>query len=751
MQSMTWTISRLGSRFNLLFEPYKNRVMHSALGRLLDKPLDLMVGLMEADGTQRVLPFTVQGKPLINCEQFERMNSVTFRGYSEKHNLRFEFNVHSVFYPQDERLCIMPAFYLEMRVNPVHRVRWYPEQKPPEKVKLFISLSRPDTEISVIPGNGEDGRSSIDLAYTNSLKAQNDMFHMPTDNDPTQDRSVRVQERIVSLNSGCSMTECGRGLTLELPVSESGSGVKWRLIWGAHVSDKVLKVKHEGETRDAAFRYNNAWSNLDEVIDEAVDTRDQRLALSRRFEKLVEQAPLDTAQSHLLAQSFQAWLSNTFWCDIVDDDGTRTEWYGAWEGSCAYMGTLDVEYNISLLYLTLWPKLLGIQFRQWAEHEKAHAASSGSFLGHDLGAGVNALGQSYPHNMEVEENCNFLLLLQAYTHWTGHVNVAKQHTDLIVRLARYLIWSDRDGSGFPSEGVANTIDDASPAVQFARKQTYLAVKRIAALKAASDLLTIQGGHDELAQACDKLTDADIEKVDAAAWLGDHYGVCVDKSAVGVNDAWTGKPLPYETLPGWDAYSIYTGNGLLLPLMVGRPELLGRRRLRTDVANAQRENASRYGCGHTSAETDNVWISQNVWRDTLAQYIRLRPMSPQYYWDMQVMSNTGANSMGYTDAYINNYIAFNPRGIAVIGHLLAAPRLIIDRQAPGGAYITVDPDRHKPQRWPLLPLADWKAGKIPVCVIDHHGKVTIEGQIDPVIVHGTQPGGDKTPSGTELIG
>jgi xylan 1,4-beta-xylosidase len=748
MQSMTWTIARLGSRMNLLFEPYKNRVMHSALGRLLDQPLDLMVGLVEPDGTHRVLPFTTGGKPLTNCEQFERMNSITFRGYSEQHNLRFEFNVHSVFYPQDERLCIMPAFYLEMRVNPVHRVRWHAVNAPPEKVKLFIQLARPDTEITAGAGGAP---ASIDLSYTNSLKPKIDQYTMPFDPEVFEGRSVAVRERIVSLNPGCEVTECGGGLMLELPVSESGSGVKWRLVWGAHVADPVLKVLHGGEVRDAVFRYNHAWNSLDEVIDEAVETRDVRLALSRRFEKLLEQAPLDTAQSHLLAQSFQGWLSNTFWCDVLGDEANPPQWFGVWEGTCAYLGTLDVEYNIALLYLTLWPKLLGMQFDQWAEQEKPHTASNGSYLPHDLGPGVDAVGQSYPHDMEVEENSNFLLLLQAYTHWTGRPDVVKRHADLIVRLARYLIWSDRDGSGFPSEGVANMIDDATPAVQFARKQTYLAVKRIAALKAAADLLSIHGGHDGLAKDCDNLADGDLIKVDAAAWLGDHYGVCVDKSAVGITDAWTGRPLPFETLPGWDAYSIYTGNGLLLPMMVGRPELLDRKRLRTDVANAQRENASRYGCGHTSVETENVWISQNLWRDALAQYIGLRPMSPQYYWDMQVMSNTGPNSMGYTDTYVNNYLAFNPRGIAVIGHLVAAPRLIIDRQAPGGAYITVDPDRHKPQRWPLLPLADWKAGKIPVCVIDHHGRVSIEGQIDPVIVHGNKPDRDPTPDGTQLIG
>jgi hypothetical protein len=39
------------------------------------------------------------------------------------------------------------------------------------------------------------------------------------------------------------------------------------------------------------------------------------------------------------------------------------------------------------------------------------------------------------------------------------------------------------------------------------------------------------------------------------------------------------------------------------------------------------------------------------------------------------------------------------------------------------------------RCPLLPLADWKAHKIPVCVVDLHGNVTIECETDPVIIHG----------------
>jgi len=143
MQLMTWNLARFGSRFSLLFEPYKHRVMHSALGRFYDRPLDLMVGLVEPDGTERVLPFTTHGVRLYNCEQFERINSITFRAYSERYRLRFEFNIHSVFYPQNEPLCVMPAFYLEMRVSPAGTLRRLEPAGPtPSRVKLFLRIDR---------------------------------------------------------------------------------------------------------------------------------------------------------------------------------------------------------------------------------------------------------------------------------------------------------------------------------------------------------------------------------------------------------------------------------------------------------------------------------------------------------------------------------------------------------------------------------------------------------------------------------
>lgn len=755
MQLMTWTTARLGSRFSLLFEPYQRRVMHSALGRFLDEPLDLMVGLVEPDGAERVLPFTQHGRILFNCEQFDRVNSITFRGYSETYNLRLEFNVHSVFYPQDERLCTLPAFYLELRVNPVQRVRWHKPKGPtPDRVRLFIRLSRPDTRI--VTGHDAEGRSCIDLSYQNSLTPRLEHTH-ETRASAGKQRTVSVAERVVSLNPGCVAADDGRGLSLELPVTATGSGIKWRLVWAAFCGDPILQVAAPDQSEPPAaarFRYLRDWQSLEAVVEEAITSRDENLAYSRRFEKVIEQAPMGQSQRHLINQSFQSWLSNTFWCDVeprefkggVYDKTALKPWFSVWEGNCLFHSTIDVEYNVALLYLALWPQLLAMQFDQWAVHTTAHEPSGGVFLSHDMGAGTEAIGQAYPHPMEVEENCNFLLLLQAYTHWTGDLVIARRHAPLIDKLARYLVWTDRDRSGFPSEGVANTIDDASPATQYARKQTYLAVKRIASLRAAADLLSRTPLADK-AGPYEKRAEADLKLVELNAWLGDHYAVCVDRSAVGMTDVWTGKPMPSDTIEGWDAVSIYTGNALLLPMMIGQPPLLNTERLIADLIAGYRECMSRYGCGHSSFEPENIWVSQNLWRDHLARYLGMSgPTFAQHYWDLQVMSNTADNSKGFIDTYINNNLCFYPRGITSIGYFLAHPRLIMDRLAPGGAYITVEPDRHHRQRWPLLPLADWKAGKIPVCVVDHLGKVTIEGAIDPVIIHGDEPKRE-----TELIG
>ena len=529
----------------------------------------------------------------------------------------------------------------------------------------------------------------------------------------------------------------------------------------------------------ARLAYTDHLPDLDAVVAEAIEHRDDRLALSRRFEKVLGQAPLDAPQQHLLAQSFQNYLANTWWCTgelpppeapppeeeqaapgrekvvfaASDDEastsgggrlklepgeGRRFPWFSTWEGSTLVHSTVDVEYNASLFALSLWPDLLSLQLRQWADNLRPHPPSGGATLDHDLGTGTRATGQTSRYHMAVEEASNFLLLLQAQARWSGDRRIVMRLAHAVTSLSAYLLWADRGRDGFPDDPGDTTLTDGPASVRAARRQTYIAVKRLAALAASADLQRMLG-RDDAARDTEAIVEADTRRVEDAAWIGDHYAVAADASALERTDPATGEPLPFERFRGTDAYSIHTANGLLLPAMIGRPPLLDRERLLTDLLAADRECAGRYGGGHSSDAVESLRVSLNLWRDLFARYLGLSgPSSAGRYWDLQVMSNTGQNSLGYTDAYVNEVVSHYPRGVVTLGWFSATPRLTIDRLAPAGPYLTVTPDRHAPQRWPLLPLADWSAGKVPVCVVGLDGKVHIEAQTDPVIIHGQAP-------------
>ena len=68
----------------------------------------------------------------------------------------------------------------------------------------------------------------------------------------------------------------------------------------------------------------------------------------------------------------------------------------------------------------------------------ADEASGGAYLSHDNGYGTLINGQTFSHDMPVEENCNYLLMMQAYAHWTGDLEPAKRHRELITQLSTYL-------------------------------------------------------------------------------------------------------------------------------------------------------------------------------------------------------------------------------------------------------------------------------------------------------------------------
>ncbi|NQT53644.1 DUF4965 domain-containing protein, partial [bacterium] len=336
-------------------------------------------------------------------------------------------------------------------------------------------------------------------------------------------------------------------------------------------------------------------------------------------------------------------------------------------------------------------------------------------LEHDMGSGWTANGQSYHHAMPVEENANFLLLLYAHGVWWGRQELFAKYGELCQSLVEYLLWADSTGNGFPDRGTANTIDDATPAVQYGRDNVYLGIKRLAALHAARRIFDHIGQAD-WAERCRSEVDKAVATLNAG-WLGDHFPVCLDKSAEGLVDCWSGEPLPYDVLPGWDAYSLYTTNGLLYLLMIDDlPEGLDPDRFRRDALAACRESMTTYGCGHSSGDKANVWISMNVWRDCAAAYLGEDLLAnAERYWAQQQFGNSaGAEKPNcFTETSLTNNLVWYPRGAAAFGLPVAMARLV--RNADGHRVEPLGPGR-----WPLLALADWEAVTVPFAVTERNG-------------------------------
>ncbi len=700
----------LGSRFSLNFRPQRRDLRISALGRFLDYTAQLAIGVRLADGQERVLPLCADGEVFEYCEQELTANSITFRARSAKLGVRLEATFTSPFYPGDAKLSTAPFFYLDVRVAPIRdMVHW---EGVPEGVarrgQLFLRAHR--------PGMSEDPESrgcswSAELA----LREDNQSVDPSVADyvDETGEGTVTVTERIELLHGD---PEEGAPFAV-VPFDLERDEPSVSFVWAAHVADPVLEDLGE-PTR---FRYTQDFGDVQEVIAYARDEEERIRRRSALFDSLLSESSLGKTQCDFIAYTLQSYLANTWW--TVRRDGR--EWFSVWEGVCLFNSTIDVEYNLGLFYFALWPELLELTFDQWARHEKT--GPLGSWLSHDMGAGVKANGQSYPHEMEVEENANFLLMLHAHWRWTGKEDAARRHQELVRRLADYLIAVDTTGNGFPNEGTANTIDDASPAIQYAREQTYLAVKVLCALDVTADLASLTSDVD-LQERCKAQISKIRATLDGEAWLGDHYAVCIDRTTEGLTDVWNGSDLGPGELPGWDAYSLYASNGMLYPMLTGRTPPVDHERMRGDIEAGLREALLEYGCTHSSADRSNIWVSQNLWRDFIAAYLGLDCLGmADRYWAFLLQENTQQSGKCFIDTYVANNLCYYPRGITSVGAFFAALGFWLDRV---DGRCGLKPVR-VPCRFPLLALADWEREAVPWVeyrLLGGHAVGAIEGEV-----------------------
>jgi len=670
-------LAKLGSRIALDFRPRDRMIRYSAIGQFFDIPMDVAVGVRMGDQV-RTLPFTKRHPHFETTEQELRLTSVTFRGESRELGVRLVACFRAPYYPYDEKLSVAPFFEVDLAVE-----RLVPRSNDPAKIaqpiqgEVFFEIKAPQMRITTTP---RSIRMSYEIQATHRFLKEKYLAMSPKE----AVKEFRCRDMI-------SSSKRLSGSKFRIP------GNQWRtdamrIFWAGHTSKPVLVVKGKFLT----FKYSKWFKSAAEVIAFARKAREDYLEKCALIDSILEMSSLGKLKRDLLAFSFQGWMANTWWC--VYPDGR--DWFSCWEGSCHYHSTVDVEYNAAWVNLLLWPELLEMTIRQWHGYVK-----EGGIMSHDTGDSFMASGQFYRHDMPVEENTNFILLTYALWRFTGRKRVIRENFSVVKTLAEYIINADKTGNGFPNVGTANTVDDATPAVQSAGEQVYLGIKSYCALTAAA-IMARELGNTAFAQIAENLCRKIRRTLDRDGWCGDHYGVTLLPEGSEAVDMLSKQK---HRVQGASAYSLYTANGALYLLATDTELGLNRKRLRKDIQSALIASKTEYGCTHSSADKGNVWISQNVWRDLVAAHLGIDLVDmAERYWAFELFENTQGRGACFIDTYGWNYLRYYPRGAVTFGLLYALGGVRTDMPA---RKLVLRPVR-VPCRIPLLGFADWKRGRIP---------------------------------------
>ncbi len=674
MNAMESIIGIFGSRFEFNFRPREGKIDYSGLGRFYDEPLDFALGV-DVDGDIEALPFTKRHKHFPSTFMAQTMNTVSYSGISAEFlaEVRVTFNAH--FYPKDEALSTLPVFIIDIEIR-----------KAPTRVfagdidgRLFLRIARPNTTMVASKAGG------CALSY----KADN----------------LQVQDEIVAIGSDmkhiAAKFEGTTATILDVPYSVNEQWVHVATVfWGSHVAGPVLDTKR-GKVE---FAYTRNFKSASEAVKYAVTNE----ASIRKKAATLDKAFLDPAigktRADFLAFAHQSFVQNA-WLGYLPDG---RKWYSSWEGSCQFHSTIDVEYNQAWWYFCFWPELSEILLDEWSEFTESNKLGL-TYMCHDMGSKRSVLKQEYPHPMEVEENANYLLLLLMQWKLTGKESVVTSKKALIGKIVDHLIGVALTGTGFPTEGTANTIDDASPAIQYAREQTYLGVKTLCALQAAAALAKLVK-DPTLEKRCKAQVALIRKTLEERAWIGDHYAVCIDKNAKGLNDdghIFTPAPSKEGMIEGWDAYTLYTSNGMLYLLATGLAPELDLPRVKTDMETAWRASLGEYGNFHSSTDHSNAWLSQNMHRDFIGMYLGVLIDQFDRYWNFEVWENTGGRGGCFVDTYGHNHLRYYPRGATGFGWFFAMAGISVDRADAKAPVVSIRP-KIAPSVVPLVQFVDWAA-------------------------------------------
>lgn len=682
-------VARFGSRLAYNPRPQRNTCFSGAMGRQLDENLPVLMAC-RAGGRLWALPLAAGVPVFKEVRQSCTLTRLSWEATSPACPLEVAFEFVSPFYPEDLETTLAPFFYLEISAR--NRTAEPAEAEIVFGDSAFAKGAAPFEGGLLVEEHHADRRCQRAL--------------VPLEQDERLTFSAEAPP--LDWNQPRKKDEKGREVLTVLPV-QAFPGATWRvrlgpgeedsttLIIAAYVAEPVLEV----QGKPYRFKYTQLFGDLSSVIEFARARRENILGRCDLFDSTLLEASIDDDARELLAFSFASLASNAWYC--IGEEGD--DWFSVWEGVCRFHSTVDVEYNDGLVYYQYWPRLVAMLLDEWPRFR------DGRVISHDMGGDLKVNGMVYPHHMPVEENTNYVLMAHHYWKLTGEFAPLARNFGAIADAVAYCIDSDTTGNGFPDEGTANTVDQGSAAIQFSKEQTYLAVRCLAAYTAFLEMAAEHGDDAGLAEAVRREMDEIRRTLEEEAWLGDHYAVCLHKEQGELADVWTGKRLSEGELPGWDAYSIYASNGLLYPMRSGLAVPFDRGRMLADIRNATEATMRRFGSPHSSIE-DNMWISQNMWRDFAAAYLgddMLSNMSR--YWELVRYMNRCFNGC-FTDVYVYGAdtisLSYYPRGTTGFGLLYALGGVQIDATrreiwvAPVRDYVRV----------PLSSLADWERGAIP---------------------------------------
>ena len=242
----------------------------------------------------------------------------------------------------------------------------------------------------------------------------------------------------------------------------------------------------------------------------------------------------------------QAWAAHGF---VADVDGTPLI-FGKENFSNGSIGTVDVLYPASPLFLFFNPALLEAELRPLMEYATLPNHWKFPFAPHDLGTYPLANAQTYgggeqteADQMPVEESGNMLLMIDAVARSTvsgkPNTTLAEQYWPKLTQWAGYL-----KEHGLDPENQLTTDDFAGHVTHNAN----LALKAIDALEAYADLAHLLG-KDEVSRSYSQTAHAY-----ATQWIemdkeGDHYKLAYDSP-----NTWSQKyNLVWDQLLGYNLF------------------------------------------------------------------------------------------------------------------------------------------------------------------------------------------------------